>query len=125
MASIALPTVFPAAEIQEIIQVVASGGISADRTEIFADLWVLVGYFGAQLLPQIPGPTPLPARATALAPEPTVINDAEAADILQKMCDAQAHPDKMRALNINWKQLLQWALALLAAFSKPAPAPTT
>jgi hypothetical protein len=102
------PTELPKKEIQDVISTIMTRSFTTNAPNFAKDVWVLAGYALAQSVGELPQ-----AFGVMSSSGLTSLTDQEAIQILQSAVEDHP-PGTVQALNINWKQVLSWALQLLA-----------
>lgn len=106
----AYPNTLPKKEIQEVISTIVSRNFASDSKEFAKAVWVLAGYALSQTVGELPQ-----SFGAMSSSGLTSLSNEEAVQVLQSCCDqADAPEGTVQAFNVNWKQVLSWALQLLA-----------
>lgn len=114
---IAYPTTLPSQEIQDVISTVLNRSFVSNGQRFAKDVWLIAGY----ALEQTAGEVPTTFGAVQSAAPSQPLSDEEACRVLQSALDAQNQPaGAVQAININWKQVLAWALQILSQLAATA-----
>jgi hypothetical protein len=102
------PTALPKKEIQDVISTITTRDFAGNAAGFAKDVWVIAGYALSQTVGELPQTFGVMSSSGL-----TSLSNDEAVAILQSCCEDQP-PGAVQALNIPWKQILGWALQLLA-----------
>ncbi len=110
------PRDFPLSTGLEVISLIKSGQLKANRAKLAHSLWVLQGFAQLNIIGD-PNVDVIPSSAEAA---PVVTSDVfifsakdDPLDVLQRVCDSQSPENVSKQIDIPWAQLLQWAISEL------------
>jgi hypothetical protein len=103
------PTELPKKEIEDVISTIMTRNFATNAPNFAKDVWVIAGFALAQTVGELPQTFGVMSSSGL-----TSLTNDEAIAVLQGVIEASEQPGAVQGLNINWKQVLSWALQLLA-----------
>ena len=103
----AYPTEMPIFELRNVLSIISSGNIMAQKTEFFKDLWWIQGYGQKLVLGENAQLTPAAVEAVT-----QITSDEEAAAAIQKLIDSSDTVSEQSLISLApiWSALISWAI---------------